>query len=79
MFGKKRVKFIPLGMMVGIQCPCGQAGLNQTSPDPGEVPAGYRESDIAKCAYCGRLFVFTDAKSRDDGVIVGQGRPTVTR
>ena len=77
MFGKKKVKFMQVGMFTWIKCPCGQTGLNQTDPAPGEVPAGYAEDDVAKCSYCGRLFLFPVESTRDDGLVIGQGRPTV--
>ena len=78
MFGRKKVKRILMGVLYMIGCPCGESGWNQKDVDADEVVEGYSSGDLAKCAYCGRIFVWGLAR-QDDGKLVGQGRATHSR
>lgn len=78
MFGRNRVKFIQMGLLQGIQCPCGETGLYQVNVEVDEVITGWSFEDLAKCAYCGRIFV-GDRANRDAGKVLGTGKPTSRR
>lgn len=77
MFGRSRVRPIQIGLLRGIKCPCGEAGLIQVSVEEDETVPGYLQDDLAKCAYCGRIYVRTVLPQA--GKIVGQGSPTARR
>lgn len=73
--GSRKVKFVPVGLLMGYECPCGRqisVGDVLTLLDDEDV-VGYQRSELAKCGACGNVFVCLQ-ESRDKGKIVGQAR-----
>jgi hypothetical protein len=74
-FGTKKVKFVPMGLLMGYECPCGrQNSVGDVLPLlEDENVSGYQKSDLAKCGACGAVFVCIRGSS-DQGKIVGTAR-----
>lgn len=74
LFGKKKVRFAQMGMLMAYQCPCNlsETGLDVMYPQRDEVVPGYTADMLTKCGKCGAIFLSFDQK--DQGGIVGRGR-----
>ncbi len=74
LFGKKKVRFFPMGMLTAMQCPCdpSAAGPGGSYPQRDEKVPGYTEDELTKCWNCGAIFLTFGHK--DQGKIVGKGR-----
>lgn len=73
-FGPKRVKFVKLGLLTAIECPCGlsKTGMDYLEPLEDEFVDGTPHDNQLKCGACGIIFVAPHIK--DQGRILGTGR-----
>ena len=61
LFGRKKLKFFQMGMLVGMACPCGNKGL-MTGYYDSDIP-GHESDELLRCWECGSVYLgYPDGK-----------------